>query len=184
MRPFTPWGGVDSPSCWVHDIPRIMVPNSRTCRYLCIASFYHCHFFFSYALHSWLERFYPHYSLVFCRESSAGTYEDDRKSTSGNYFSVLVISNLSMRTGLLLPQMLELDFIFFPNSMFLLFFCYFFSKKKKWWERCCNICFSFVNFLDITCTFTWFLSSLCCDKICLYMIEILSMIFAKFLYCI
>jgi hypothetical protein len=101
-------------------MPRIMVPNFRACRYLCIASFYH--YFFFYALHYWLELFYPHYSLVFFRESSAGTYEDDKKkSTSGNCFSVLVILNFSMRTGLLLPHMLELDFIFFPDSMFLLF---------------------------------------------------------------
>jgi hypothetical protein len=87
--------------------------------------------FFAYALHYWLELFYPHYSLVFSRESSAGTYEDDRKNTSGGYFSILVISNLSMRIGLLLPHMLELDLIFFSNSMFLLFFSYFFQPKKK-----------------------------------------------------
>lgn len=109
-------------------MPRIMVPNFRACRYLCIASFYHCFFFF-YALHYWLELFYPHYSLVFFRESSAGTYEDDKKSRSGDCFSVLVILNFSMRTCLLLPHMLELDFIFFPDSIFLLFFCY--LKKKK-----------------------------------------------------
>jgi hypothetical protein len=87
--------------------------------------------FFAYALHYWLELFYHHYSLVFSRESSAGTYEDDRKSTSGECFSIFVISTLSMRIGLLLPHMLELDFIFFPDSMFLLFFNYFFQPKKK-----------------------------------------------------
>jgi hypothetical protein len=98
--------------------------------------FMHCiilslSFFFTYALHYWFELFYPHYSLVFFRESSTGTYKDDKKSTSGSYFSVLVISNLSIRIGLLLSHVLELDFIFFPDSMFLLFFCLIFFRYKK-----------------------------------------------------
>jgi hypothetical protein len=43
-----------------------------------------------------------------------------------------------MKIGLLLPHMLELDFIFFPDSMFLLFLCFkvfYFSKKKKKKEK-------------------------------------------------
>jgi len=60
---------------------------------------------FDHALHLCLE-FYPHHSLVFFREFFAGFYEDNRKSMSNDYFSVLVISNLSMRIGLFLPYML------------------------------------------------------------------------------
>lgn len=50
---------------------------------------------------------------------------------SGGCFSVLVTPNLSLRTFLLLPYMLGLDFIFFPDSMFLLFFLYLFLNIKK-----------------------------------------------------
>jgi hypothetical protein len=59
-----------------------------------------------------------------------------------------------MRIGLLLPHMLELDFIFFPDSMFLLFLCFkvfYFSKKKKKrkkekWEMQDKSCFFFFFF--------------------------------------
>jgi hypothetical protein len=42
-------------------------------------------------------------------------------------FSVLVTPNLSLRTCLLLPYMLGLDFIFFPDSIFS--FYYYFQHK-------------------------------------------------------
>jgi len=61
-----------------------------------------------------------------------------------------------MKIGLLLPHMLELDFIFFPDSMFLLFLCFkvfYFSKKKKKKEKKSGRCrtkvvffFFFLNF--------------------------------------
>jgi hypothetical protein len=61
-----------------------------------------------------------------------------------------------MKIGLLLPHMLELDFIFFPDSMFLLFLCFkvfYFSKKKKKKENKSGRCrtkvvffFFFLNF--------------------------------------
>jgi hypothetical protein len=65
-----------------------------------------------------------------------------------------------MKIGLLLPHMLELDFIFFPDSMFLLFLCFkvfYFSKKKKKKEKKSGRCrtkvvffFFFFKFLDIS----------------------------------
>jgi hypothetical protein len=42
--------------------------------------------------------------------------------------------------------------------------------------------FSFDSFSDIACLFAWYLSSLFIDWICLYMIESLCMLSAKFSY--
>jgi hypothetical protein len=67
-------------------------------------------------------------------------------------FFVLVILNLSLRTGLILPHLLGLDFVSFPRSMPLLFsYIIFFSTyilKKKWGRRC-RILFYFYFFLLI-----------------------------------
>jgi hypothetical protein len=58
-------------------------------------------------------------------------YRDDKKSTSDYYFSILVILNLSLRTGLILPHMLGLDIVSFPHRMSLLFFYLIFFQHKK-----------------------------------------------------
>jgi hypothetical protein len=92
-----------------------------------------------------------------------------------------------MRTGLVLPYMLGLDVISFSISMSLLFFCLLVFKKKKKLGRRCGILFYFISFdsfSNIACVFAWYLSSLCIDWICLYMIESLCMISAKFSCCI
>jgi hypothetical protein len=67
-----------------------------------------------------------YFLLLLFRESSAGIYEDDRKSTSGGCFSVLVNSNLSIRTRLLLSYMLELYFIFSLKACFVVVVVFFF----------------------------------------------------------
>jgi hypothetical protein len=64
-------------------------------------SIIHCHIF-THDLHLFLELFFILiFSLIVLRELLASFYEDDRKSMSGGYFSVLVNSNLSIRTSLL-----------------------------------------------------------------------------------
>jgi hypothetical protein len=53
---------------------------------------------------------------------------DEKKSTLGGYFFVLVIPNLSLRSGLLLPYMLGLDIIYFLHKhVFVVFLSYFFQ---------------------------------------------------------
>jgi hypothetical protein len=74
---------------------------------------------------------------------------DEKKSTSGGCFSILVILNLSLRTSLILPHMLGLDIVSFPHSMSLLFFCLIFfqhKKLKKLKIKMQNFFFFFQNF--------------------------------------
>jgi hypothetical protein len=66
-----------------------------------------------HALHSVEEPFFsiPIFSLVCLEKLLQTLFGDDKKSTLGSCFSVLVIPNLSLRTDLLLPHMLGLDII-------------------------------------------------------------------------
>jgi hypothetical protein len=68
------------------------------------------------------------------------------------FFYVGNSKSLSMRTGLLLPHMLELDFIFFPNSLFVVFLLFFFQQKKNG-EKMQVFYFPFNSFSDIICIF-------------------------------
>jgi hypothetical protein len=91
-------------------MPRIMVPYPRACGDICTASCIYCHILLlMLCIYVW-NSFYPHTSLATLREFLAGFHEDDRKSTSGGCFSVLVISNLSMRTSFDFLYMLDLGF--------------------------------------------------------------------------
>jgi hypothetical protein len=92
----------------------------------------------------WNYYFYPYISLVILRKSSAGIYENVRKSMSGGCFSVLVNSNLSLRICLFLSYMLELDFIFFLRACFCCFSAFFSLKKKIGGKRCSKFFFSFL----------------------------------------
>jgi len=69
---------------------------------------------------------------------------------SGGCFSVLVISNFFMRTGLLLPHMLELDFILFSEKHVFVVFVVFFSNQKKGGGRCIFFQISYVFLPDIS----------------------------------
>jgi hypothetical protein len=88
---------------------------------------------------------------------------DDRKSTSGICFYILVIPNLALRPGLLLPYMLGLDSLsFLHKHVFVVFLSFFFSikkKKKKLGEKMQN--FFFDSFSDIACLFASYLNLLC-----------------------
>jgi hypothetical protein len=101
-------------------------------------------------------------------------------------FCLGISKPLSLRTGLILPYMLGLDVISFSISMSLLFFCLLVLKKKKknWGRRCGIFIFYFYRFSDIVYVFAWYLSSLCINWICLYMIESLCLISTKFSCCI
>jgi hypothetical protein len=118
-------------------MPRILVPNLRACRILCIASCFHCHILLMLCILVWNCVLPSYFLLLLFRKSFVGIYEDDKNSTSASCFYVLVNSNLSMRTCLLLSYMLEVDFIFFVKACFVAYF----SNKKK--GRCSTKVFFF-----------------------------------------
>jgi hypothetical protein len=68
----------------------------------------------------------------------------------------------------------RIRFCFFSSlHVFVVFLSIFFQQKKKKCGRRCRIfIFSFDSFIDIVCVFAWYLSSLCIDWICLYIIRV------------
>jgi len=103
-------------------------------------------------------------------------------------FCLDISKPLFLMTCLILSYMPRLDIISFSISMSLLFFCFIvfkIKKKKKFGVKMQNFfSFFFDKFSDIVCVFAWYLSSLCIDWICLYMIESLCLISANFFLCI
>jgi hypothetical protein len=76
------------------------------------------------------------------------------------FFYVGNSKSLSIRTGLLLPHMLELDFMFFPNSMFVVFLLFFFQQKKEMGRRCRYFIFLSIAF-QISYVFLFYISAHC-----------------------
>jgi hypothetical protein len=92
---------------------------------------------------------YPHIFSCCLEKFLQILFGDDRKSTSGCWFSVLVNSKPFVWICLILSHMLVFVHLF-SSSMFLLFFCLlfqhnFFLKKKNLGRRCGN----FIHFLLI-----------------------------------
>jgi len=179
MRPFTPWRGVDSPSKGeVSPCLRFWFLNPSVCQ-VCL----HC-IVYHVTSYSWLafflrnHLFYPLYFLLLFWETSAGIiWGWQKKHIRLLLFYIGNFDIFSLMTDLILPHMLGLVLFLYRWSMFLLFFI-----KKKMGEKMHNfIFFIFDRFSDIACIFTWYLSSLCIDWLCLDMIKSLCLIFAKFL---
>jgi hypothetical protein len=105
---------------------------------------------------------------------------DDRESKS-LLFCLDIIKPLSLMSGLLLSYMLGLTYLLLYVNMFLSFFYFIvFNKKKNGGIRCRIFIFFSSYFSDIVCVFAWYLSSLCINWVCLYMIEGLCLISVKF----
>jgi hypothetical protein len=141
----------------------------------------HCTIFFDIFLLALQSRNHYYFSLYFsyCSwENSIGTiWGWQKKHVRRLLFCIDNFDPFSLRTGLILPHRLGLCLVFNFDTCFYCFFI-----KKKIWGKSCRILFffSFDSFLDIVCIFTWYLSSLCIDWLCLYMIESLWLISAKF----
>jgi hypothetical protein len=117
-----------------------LVPNPRASGLIALLCFLHDIFLF--ALQS--RNYYYFIPIVFscCLEKLLQVlFGDYRKRTSSGCFSFLVILNLSLRTGLILPHMLGLvSVVLLLKHDFILFF-----KKKKMGEKMQN----FIFFLSI-----------------------------------
>jgi hypothetical protein len=134
MRPFIPWGGVDSPSRWCFPCLGYLFLNPSACQ-VCL----HCivYLVISYSCRAFCLRnhfFLSPYFLLLSWETSAYIFFWGwQLEHVGRLFFCLCISKSSLhedRFGL--PYMLGLDVISFSISMSLLFFCLlFFNKKNK-----------------------------------------------------
>jgi hypothetical protein len=140
-------------------------------RYVCIALIIICYIYPIFALHSaWGTTFSIRRFSLGCFENFMQVHSRDDRESISLLFCLGIVKPLSLRTSLLLPTCFLYTFVF-P----LLFF-----KKKKNWRRRCRIFFFFYSLSDIVCVFAWYLCSLCINWICLYMIESLCLISAKF----
>jgi hypothetical protein len=184
MRSFTPWRGVDSPSWWGYTCLGFWFLILEHIRFACIALVSPCHIF-TYALHFRNHICFIPKILFCCLEKiSAGILWGWQKKHVRRLLFYLGSSEpLFLRTSLILPRMLGLDIVSFPHSMSLLLFCLIFFNINIYiyiGGEFIDFLFLFVeSFSDITCIFAWYLSSLCIDWICLYMIESLCLISAK-----
>jgi hypothetical protein len=181
---------MDSPSRWGLPCLKFWFLNPSACHVCLHCIVYHV---ISYSCLAFCLRnrlFYPQYFLLLSWETSADFFflGWQLKHVRRLLFCLGISKPLSLRTSLILPYMLGLDVISFSISMFLLFFCLLVFKKKKkkknWGEDVEFFFFSLDSFSDILYVFAWYLNSLCINWICLYMIESLCLISAKFSCCI
>jgi hypothetical protein len=133
MRPFTPWGGVDSPSRGaVSPCLGFWFLNPSACQvclhcivYLVISCLY-----FAFSLRNHIC-FIPMFSLVILKNLCRYLWGWQKKQVGRLLFYLGNSKPLSPRLGLLLPYMLGLDIIYFLHKHVLLFFCLFFFQHKN-----------------------------------------------------
>jgi hypothetical protein len=134
-------------------------------RYVCIAQFIMSYLI--HALHSvWRTIYFIPHIFSCCLEKHLHVlFGDDRKSTSGGCFFVLVCPNLSP-WGQVWSYLTCYE-CFCIHCHLACFFCFyvlfFFNIKKKLGEKMRNFIFSFDSLSDIACVFALYLSSLCID---------------------
>jgi hypothetical protein len=128
MRPFTPLGGVDSPSWWGLTMPRILIPKILVhVRYVYIALFIMPYLI--HALHSIWGTTYPIpiFSLVVLRNFCWYFWGWLIKYVGWLLFYLGISKPLSLRMGLILPHMLGQDTIScLHKHVFFFFFFYLF----------------------------------------------------------
>jgi hypothetical protein len=117
---FTLWGGMDSPSWWEYTCLGF-VPNPRALGLIALHDFLLVISLFAFQFRN--HYYLPPISLVALERTLQVLFREDRKSMSGDCFSVLVILILH-RFDLALYASLMVVYLY---SMFLLFFI----KKKK-----------------------------------------------------
>jgi hypothetical protein len=158
MRPFTPWGGVDSHSKGeVFPCLGFWFLNPSACQVCLHCIVYHV---ISYScLAFYLRNIFilSQYFLWFSWETSADIFfwGWQLKHVERLLFCLGISKPLSMRTCLVLPYMLGLYVISFSISMSLLFFFCLIFQQKKIGEKMQNFISFFDSFSDIACVFAW-----------------------------
>jgi len=121
--------------------------------------------------------FYPYIvSLVVLRNICRYFIGMTDKARQAIAFCLGIGKPFSLRSGLPLPYMLGLIYLFFP-FMHVGFFFFFFLKKGL------DARF-LLKFSAISCMFIYFNSYVCFDRICLHIIKFVSLICAELSCCI
>jgi hypothetical protein len=133
MRPFTPWGGVDSPSkSEVFPCLGFWFLNPSACQVCLHCIVYHV---ISYSCLEFYLRnllFYPHiFSSFLEKHLQIFFWGWQLKHVGGLLFCLGISKPLSIRTSLVLPYMLGLDDISFSEHVFVVYMFIDFQQKKK-----------------------------------------------------